>query len=130
MIVFDRERRIDTVNSWRHAHPARAAVRPSSAARWARCRARPISPTACGSASTSTRPAPEDGERDHWQDAFELNLGSRDHLATTLLVRGAPLPGRARSMVFDDITEVVSAQRTAAWGEVARRLAHTRSRTR
>ena len=27
-------------------------------------------------------------------------------------------------MVFDDITEVVSAQRSAAWSEVARRLAH------
>ena len=27
-------------------------------------------------------------------------------------------------MVFDDITEVISAQRSAAWGEVARRLAH------
>jgi nitrogen fixation/metabolism regulation signal transduction histidine kinase len=26
--------------------------------------------------------------------------------------------------VFDDITEVVSAQRQAAWSEVARRLAH------
>ena len=27
-------------------------------------------------------------------------------------------------MVFDDITELVSAQRAQAWGEVARRLAH------
>ena len=27
-------------------------------------------------------------------------------------------------MVFDDITEVVSAQRAMAWSEVARRLAH------
>lgn len=27
-------------------------------------------------------------------------------------------------MVFDDITEIVSAQRSAAWAEVARRLAH------
>ncbi len=33
------------------------------------------------------------------------------------------LPG-ARLVVFDDITEVVSAQRSAAWAEVARRLAH------
>jgi nitrogen fixation/metabolism regulation signal transduction histidine kinase len=41
-----------------------------------------------------------------------------------LLVRGATLPNDARLMVFDDITEVVSAQRTAAWNEVARRLAH------
>ena len=38
--------------------------------------------------------------------------------------RGAHLPGEARLMVFDDITEIVSAQRSAAWSEVARRLAH------
>jgi nitrogen fixation/metabolism regulation signal transduction histidine kinase len=34
------------------------------------------------------------------------------------------LPGDARLLVFDDITEVVSAQRAQAWAEVARRLAH------
>ena len=27
-------------------------------------------------------------------------------------------------MVFDDVTSLLQAQRTAAWGEVARRLAH------
>src|SRR5262249_37514514 len=42
----------------------------------------------------------------------------------TLLVRGALLPMRARLLVFDDISDVVSAQRSAAWSEVARRLAH------
>ena len=36
---------------------------------------------------------------------------------------GRAAPG-ARLMVFDDITEIVSAQRSAAWAEVARRLAH------
>jgi nitrogen fixation/metabolism regulation signal transduction histidine kinase len=40
-------------------------------------------------------------------------------------VRGAALPGPSNALlVFDDITEVVSAQRSAAWAEVARRLAH------
>jgi nitrogen fixation/metabolism regulation signal transduction histidine kinase len=39
-------------------------------------------------------------------------------------VRGAPMPLGARLLVFDDITEVVSAQRSLAWSEVARRLAH------
>ena len=39
-------------------------------------------------------------------------------------MRGAPLPYGARLVVFDDISEVVSAQRSAAWSEVARRLAH------
>ena len=65
----------------------------------------------------------EAGERGHWQEAFELQTApNRDSL--TLLVRGAAMPQGARLMVFDDITEVVSAQRIEAWSEVARRLAH------
>ena len=65
----------------------------------------------------------EAGERDHWQESFELQLDpAQDPL--TLLVRGADLPPDERLVVFDDITEVVSAQRSAAWSEVARRLAH------
>jgi nitrogen fixation/metabolism regulation signal transduction histidine kinase len=68
------------------------------------------------------RVSPEAGERDHWQDAFDLQVGAQN--TVNLLVRGAALPGEARLMVFDDITEVVSAQRSAAWTEVARRLAH------
>ncbi len=66
---------------------------------------------------------PEAGERDQWQDSFELQTApERDKL--TLLVRGAAMPQGARLMVFDDISEVVSAQRSEAWAEVARRLAH------
>ncbi len=67
---------------------------------------------------------PEEAERVHWQDAFMLKAGDGAFQELTLLVRGALLPGDARLMVFDDITEVVSAQRSAAWSEVARRLAH------
>jgi nitrogen fixation/metabolism regulation signal transduction histidine kinase len=68
------------------------------------------------------RASPEAGERDHWQDSFELQLPGADTLS--LLLRGAALPHDARLLVFDDISEVVSAQRAAAWNEVARRLAH------
>ena len=65
----------------------------------------------------------EAGERDQWQDALELRTApERD--SVTLLARGALLPSGARLTVFDDITELVSAQRSEAWGEVARRLAH------
>lgn len=68
-----------------------------------------------------------DGERDIdrelWQESFELQLDPKQN-PLTLLVRGAPLPQGARLVVFDDISEVVSAQRSAAWSEVARRLAH------
>ncbi len=41
--------------------------------------------------------------------------------------RGTRLPGERGGdyvLVFDDITQMVQAQRDAAWGEVARRLAH------
>jgi nitrogen fixation/metabolism regulation signal transduction histidine kinase len=71
---------------------------------------------------------PEDAEqRSHWQDAFDLQpptLSGAERDQTTLLVRGATMPLGARLMVFDDITELVSAQRAQAWSEVARRLAH------
>jgi len=41
-----------------------------------------------------------------------------------LMCRGAALPAGGYVIVFDDITTLVEAQRNAAWGEVARRLAH------
>jgi nitrogen fixation/metabolism regulation signal transduction histidine kinase len=44
----------------------------------------------------------------------------------TILARGSILPERrvGYTIVFDDVTEVISAQRAVAWAEVARRLAH------
>ena len=60
---------------------------------------------------------------DHWQESLQLQP-SAEHGELTLLVRGASLPDGARLIVFDDISEVVSAQRSVAWAEVARRLAH------
>ncbi len=70
---------------------------------------------------------------DHWQQSFELHATAispavqltddmQQHI--TLLARGAVLPNNGRLLVFDDISEIVSAQRAQAWGEVARRLAH------
>jgi nitrogen fixation/metabolism regulation signal transduction histidine kinase len=47
-----------------------------------------------------------------------------------LMCRGSPLPAAedgqsiGHVVVFDDITTLIRAQRDAAWGEVARRLAH------
>lgn len=66
---------------------------------------------------------------DHWQQSFELGATSSTmrgpfDQTLTLVARGAELPGSARLVVFDDISEIVSAQRAQAWGEVARRLAH------
>ena len=63
---------------------------------------------------------------DHWQQSFDLGATSQGSGAETinLITRGAELPGSARLLVFDDVSEMVSAQRAQAWGEVARRLAH------
>ncbi|MBY0410125.1 MAG: HAMP domain-containing protein, partial [Burkholderiaceae bacterium] len=64
---------------------------------------------------------------DHWQQPFELHGssgGAAQHHTTSLIARGAELPDLTRLLVFDDISEIVSAQRAQAWGEVARRLAH------
>ena len=67
---------------------------------------------------------------DHWQHSFELGnaagrlIGRQAEDALILVARGAELPGAKRLLVFDDISEIVSAQRVQAWGEVARRLAH------
>ena len=67
---------------------------------------------------------------DHWQQSFELGgtgtaqIGRLANDTLTLIARGAELPGNQRLLVFDDISEIVSAQRSQAWGEVARRLAH------
>jgi nitrogen fixation/metabolism regulation signal transduction histidine kinase len=64
---------------------------------------------------------------EQWQQSFELNTampGSPD-AAITLIARGAKMPGTEEFLlVFDDVSEMVSAQRAQAWGEVARRLAH------
>ncbi|MBS0294169.1 MAG: HAMP domain-containing protein [Proteobacteria bacterium] len=63
---------------------------------------------------------------DHWQHPFELHAVGSGLAAqgTSLVARGAGLPHDERLLVFDDISEIVSAQRAQAWGEVARRLAH------
>ncbi len=54
-----------------------------------------------------------------WQREFEL----AGHSAT-LLIRGSVLPGGGYIVVFDEITQLIAAQRATAWAEVARRVAH------
>jgi nitrogen fixation/metabolism regulation signal transduction histidine kinase len=60
-----------------------------------------------------------------WQRQLEME--GPDSVPQTLLVRGSTLPelgGGGYVVVFDDISQLISAQRSIAWGEVARRLAH------
>ena len=59
-----------------------------------------------------------------WEEQMEYR---RSDGPRTLLLRGTRLGTRGENgyvVVFDDITHLIQAQRDAAWGEVARRLAH------
>jgi nitrogen fixation/metabolism regulation signal transduction histidine kinase len=67
--------------------------------------------------------------RDSWQQQMAVARANAAPGAEplSLLARGSRLPlddGPGHVVVFDDITQVISAQRAMAWGEVARRLAH------
>ncbi|HTN49482.1 MAG TPA: ATP-binding protein [Burkholderiaceae bacterium] len=67
--------------------------------------------------------------KDSWQRQIEVRRAGASPMADPLmlLARGSRLPlddGLGHVVVFDDITQVISAQRAVAWGEVARRLAH------
>ncbi len=60
-----------------------------------------------------------------WQSQIELTAPSGE--VQTLLLRGAPLAqadGLGLLLVFDDVSDVMLAQKAQAWSEVARRLAH------
>lgn len=62
--------------------------------------------------------------QDEWEKQVEYGGESGTRV---LLLRGTRLAGAAQAgyvVVFDDITHLLQAQRDAAWGEVARRLAH------
>ncbi len=63
--------------------------------------------------------------REEWREQLDLDGASGRR---TLMCACTPQPGADRDLgyviVFDDITMLLQAQRDAAWGEVARRLAH------
>jgi len=61
-----------------------------------------------------------------WREEISLTVSGRHK---TVMCQGAKLPGvkgmtPGYVVVFDDVTAMIQAQRDAAWGEVARRLAH------
>ena len=62
----------------------------------------------------------------HDQEDWQAELALKG-TGKTLHARGAALPrttGGGYVLVFDDITQLIHAQRATAWAEVARRLAH------
>ncbi len=67
-----------------------------------------------------------DAGDEEWREQVIIQSGTRRRV---LMCSCATLPGdedslRGRVLVFDDLTVLLQAQREAAWGEVARRLAH------
>lgn len=67
----------------------------------------------------------EQGQAEWVEEVTRFNSHGRQ----VLMCRGATLPGvgdmgAGNVIVFDDFTTLIRAQRDAAWGEVARRLAH------
>ncbi len=61
-----------------------------------------------------------------WQKQIQINPVNEyeNDLGVTLFVRGTQLSSDLKMIVFDDISDVIAAQRSIAWSEVARRLAH------
>jgi PAS domain S-box-containing protein len=66
-----------------------------------------------------------ESEQREWRGQIVLRA---DGVRRILNCASSPLPGAEAAggaiVVFDDVTELLVAQREAAWGEVARRLAH------
>ena len=70
-----------------------------------------------------------EAKEQQWQEEVTLSIGGTRKI---LICRGTRLSTSINNendeggniIVFDDVTELVKAQRNAAWGEVARRLAH------
>lgn len=61
-----------------------------------------------------------------WQKQIQIHPMNEyeNELGVTLFVRGTQLSPSLKMIVFDDISDVIAAQRSIAWSEVARRLAH------
>jgi signal transduction histidine kinase len=122
VLVFDPEMRLATANQG-----AEAILEIDAAqAQW-----KPLSelPGLADFAARVVDAFRQQGDR-VWQQQIELTRAGKregDERSLTLLVRGSRLEvagGNGYIVVCDDISELVSAQRSAAWGEVAQRLAH------
>ena len=121
VLAFDDRYRLRTANPSAARDPAAAALPTCRACR---------SPSGAGGCRRSRRSASSSPKvfaraRDgQWQREASLAVAGQTR---TLLLRGTRLPGApvpGYVVVFDDVSELLQAQRDAAWAEVARRLAH------
>ena len=74
---------------------------------------------ACSTSRTSTRSSQRS------QDEVTFYVGGEERTFAVMVTRERASGGDVGSVVtFDDVTDLVVAQRTAAWADVARRIAH------
>ena len=67
----------------------------------------------------------EQGAKSRGSQEISITIGEDERTFAVSVTREKAGPGDVGSVVtFDDITELVSAQRTSAWADVARRIAH------
>jgi two-component system nitrogen regulation sensor histidine kinase NtrY len=67
----------------------------------------------------------EPGVKARGAQEISITIGDEERTFAVRVTREKAGPGDVGSVVtFDDITELVSAQRTSAWADVARRIAH------
>ncbi len=67
----------------------------------------------------------EPGSKQRGAQEISIMIGDEERTFAVRVTREKAGPGEVGSVVtFDDITELVSAQRTSAWADVARRIAH------
>ncbi len=67
----------------------------------------------------------EPGLKPKTQHEIILQIGTEERTFSVRVTQEKAASGEVGSVVtFDDITELVTAQRTSAWGDVARRIAH------
>jgi nitrogen fixation/metabolism regulation signal transduction histidine kinase len=117
VLVFDRQFRLRTVNDGAQAilDDPFAGLLGEAVESWPRQQAM---------GQVIRKAFAEHGRRE-WQ--MQIERARPGGLPQILSLRGTQLPeerGDGFVVVFDDVTQLVAAQRSAAWGEVARRLAH------
>jgi len=67
----------------------------------------------------------EPGLKQKAQDQIAVMIGSNERTFAVQVTREKPVQGDVGLVVtFDDVTDLVVAQRTSAWADVARRIAH------
>ncbi|MEX6507809.1 ATP-binding protein [Jiella sp. M17.18] len=71
------------------------------------------------------RDAASQSRRPEYQEELKLKIGQRERtLAVRITSSGDGEGGQSNVVTLDDITDLVDAQRTSAWADVARRIAH------